>query len=130
MTASCVLILGLHLGGNITDGAGMVNVLNQLHCAVQITENCASACTLLLGVADVCVAPDATFLFHGPVGSSGPLPRRNFDRVSQLMADHYPPALAEWFMRTGRGTPGDRPLYQISGAQIITYGWAKDCIHG
>jgi len=76
---------------------------------------CASACTMRL--ARDCVGPGATFIFHGPRLRSTGEPAPRFDHYSRVMADHYPPDLAAWFMEVGRFGP-----YRLTGAQVVAMG--------
>jgi len=67
-------------------------------------QYCLSACTLYLGVSNVCVHPETTFGFHGP---SSPiygvgLPAESFEHWSRVMANYYPEPLRKWYMRKGR----------------------------
>ena len=81
----------------------------------EIRGYCASACTMWLG--NGCVHRDARLIFHGPQQVR---PDR-FDHWSAVMARHYPPALADWFMSVGRFGQ-----YEMSGAGAIALG-AQEC---
>lgn len=81
----------------------------------QIVGYCASACTMHLLTG--CVTPGARLVFHGPQTTDPAA----FEHFSALMARHYPPAIAQWFMAEGRY--GRRT---ISGADAITMG-AREC---
>jgi hypothetical protein len=86
---------------------------------VEIEGYCASSCTMHL--ANGCVHPGAVLTFHGPSDNGRPLSADSFDHWSQVMARHYPPALADWFMAVGRF--GE---YRITGANAIAAG-AQAC---
>lgn len=92
---------------------------------VRIAGVCRSACTMYLGLPETCVTPDAVLGFHGPRTRSGlPLPRPEFERITQQMADQYPPALRRWFMDFARyETDG---FYSLSGSDVIALG-ARKC---
>ncbi|MEM8654391.1 MAG: hypothetical protein AAGF36_06570 [Pseudomonadota bacterium] len=81
---------------------------------------CLSTCTLYLGLDDVCVAPGTTFGFHGPSSYGRALDPATFNRASEIIADHYPAALRDWYMETGRFKI--RTMYRIKGAQLIRLG--------
>lgn len=92
---------------------------------VRIVGYCASACTVHLGAPDTCVTRNARLGFHGPSTRSGlPLPRSEWERVSNVMADHYPPKLRLWFLTVGRENTG--PVRVIRGAELIDMG-VKEC---
>lgn len=76
---------------------------------------CGSACTMHLLTG--CVTPGAMLVFHGPQTDDP----RLFEHYSQVMARHYPPALADWFMAVGRF--GE---WQMTGAEAIRLG-ARAC---
>ena len=73
---------------------------------------CASACTMYL--ARGCVMPETVLVFHLPT------PDRPYWRG--IMSDHYPPAIADWFMALPAGTG---PL-EMTGAEAIRLG-ARGC---
>lgn len=74
---------------------------------VRIVGACYSACTMLLGLPDTCVTRSARLGFHGPATRSAlPLPHSEWDRVSRVMAEQYPPKLRLWFMAEGRRNTG------------------------
>ena len=82
---------------------------------------CNSACTLYLGLPDTCITGHARFGFHGPQLATRGLKMlpTDFERWSQTMADHYPPALRRWFLNTARHSTA---LITLSGQQLITMG--------
>ena len=82
---------------------------------------CNSACTLYLGLPDTCITGHARFGFHGPQLATRGLKMlpTDFERWSQTMADHYPPALRRWFLSTARHSTA---LITLSGQQLITMG--------
>lgn len=119
---ACALLVAFHPGGLVADTAAMVRALSAADCAVVIDGDCASACTMLLAVPGACVMPDARLTFHGPAGQNGaPLPLAAFDHWSTVMARHYPPSIAAWFMVEGRW--GE---FTITGAEAIRAG-AQGC---
>jgi len=91
---------------------------------VRIEGRCDSACTLFLAARNVCVSPDARLGFHGPSFFGLPLPRSDFEAWSRIIAAHYPPAIAEWWMADARWrTVG---LYTLTGTEVIRHG-VKEC---
>lgn len=84
---------------------------------VWIEGYCASACTMYLAAKDVCVFPDARLHFHGPSSYGRRLTAADFEYWSRVMADHYPPSLARWFMTRGRY--GD---HSMQGREVARHG--------
>ena len=87
--------------------------------AQEIRGYCGSACTMKL--LNGCVHPDAILMFHGPDYYGLPLPTRDFEYWSRVIANHYPPALAEWYMEEGRFV-----TTTMSGQDAIDLG-ARQC---
>lgn len=114
------------LGGSIRVRLAEIDALRARGERVRILGTCVSACTLYLGLPDTCVAPSARLGFHGPSAATRglPLPRREFERVSAIMAGHYPARLRRWFWTEGRmRTDG---YVTLSGAEVIRLG-ARAC---
>jgi hypothetical protein len=109
-------------GGIVATRAARVALIGDRE--VRIEGRCASACTLYLAAPNVCVTPDAVLGFHGPSHWGFPLPRADFDYWSRVIARHYPPTLADWFMREGRHS---QTMQTISGADVVRNGWAREC---
>lgn len=71
---------------------------------VEINGRCSSACTLFLGVDDVCIYPGSMMDFHGPSAFASVIipgiPQRAdwAEHNRRWMAEHYPSRIAEWFM--------------------------------
>jgi hypothetical protein len=65
---------------------------------------CYSACTLALGIVDVCATPRASFGFHMARSTTlfGPFPS---DYWSRYMMAHYPPEIRAWIVSRGGLTP-------------------------
>lgn len=82
---------------------------------------CASACTLLLGLDDVCVDRQTRFAFHGPSHYGTPLPPESFEYWSSFMARQYREPIRTWFMTTARFTITGYST--LTGADLIRYGY-------
>lgn len=117
------LIIRDDMGGIVAVRAARVAVIGDRE--VRIEGRCESACTLWLRAPNVCVTPEARLSFHGPSYFGLPLPARDFEYWSRVIASHYPPTLAEWFMREGRHS---QTLQTISGADVVRNGWARACV--
>lgn len=90
---------------------------------IEIAGYCASACTLYLANPQTCVHRSATLLFHGPSSRGRPLWPADFEHWSRVMAEHYPPALAQWFMETGRY--GE---FMLAGSAAIEMDLVGECL--
>lgn len=122
--AALTLVIWNDLGGSVSERLDQMQALGSTH--VEIRGNCQSACTMYLGLPDVCVAPGAILGFHGPRTSIPgiPLPRREWDRVTMLMAREYPPQIARWFLKIARYHISD--MLMITGREAIRTG-ARPC---
>jgi hypothetical protein len=118
------LLAALLLAGCAYDPGGRVD-----HRAAYLAQNpapsvirgaCESACTMR--IKRDCVAPDAVLMFHGPYSFPVPLPERHFDHWSRVMADHYAPPMADWFMVVGR-----HGEHYFTGSELLARGWARSC---
>ena len=108
-------------GGLLRDRLRQLVVLRQQDRTVQIRGRiCLSTCTLLISLPNTCVSPSTTFGFHGPSSYGRPLDPETFNRASEIIADHYPPALRNWYMETGRFRINT--MYRISGKTLINLG--------
>jgi hypothetical protein len=122
MTRAVALCLALSAcaydpGGSVVQRAAVLADGGQVE---PITGECYSACTMRLAVA--CVAPDARLMIHGPRHPSRDLSPAAFDHYSRIMADHYAPPMADWFMVVGR-----HGEHWFTGADLIGRGWARGC---
>jgi hypothetical protein len=82
---------------------------------IRIMGTCESACTEYLGARDVCVSPNARFMFHAAHNLDG---TRNEQGV-ELMLASYPPSLREWLYERGGLT--SEPI-DASGRDLIALG--------
>ncbi|MEN9409488.1 MAG: hypothetical protein RL216_1462 [Pseudomonadota bacterium] len=125
-TSAAALEIRRDMGGPVAERVAMIAALERSQTTVRIAGLCVSACTMLLGLRRTCVEPEARLGFHGPSGSLAgvPLPRAEFERVSRLIAGHYPPALRAWFMTEARMRTAS--YVTISGAEAIRMG-ARAC---
>jgi len=123
MTRLAALALLLASCGPYDPGGGIISRTQDIARSppVPLTNIlCESACTMRLR--RDCVGEGAVFMFHGPWRIHPPLSEQEFDHYSRVMAQYYPPALAEWFMREGRF--GN---HYLSGETLIERGWANAC---
>ncbi|MFY0634834.1 MAG: hypothetical protein JXQ91_13565 [Vannielia sp.] len=81
---------------------------------------CFSTCTMYLGADDVCISPKTTFGFHGPAMAIGRMTQAQFDYTSRVIASHYPPSIAQWYMAEGRTRITG--FYRMKGEQLIRLG--------
>jgi hypothetical protein len=81
---------------------------------------CLSSCTMYLGAGDVCVSPDTEFGFHGPSYYGKPLAPQYFEYWSEVIADHYPKPVRDWFMTKARYKQSG--YHTLLGAELIRLG--------
>lgn len=93
---------------------------------VEIRGQCASACTMYLGLPNTCVTRASQLGFHGPQSQYYGISLRpdQFEYWSHVMASNYPAPIARWFLAEARETT--MGLITISGAQAIKMG-AQAC---
>ena len=82
---------------------------------IRIVGRCESACTEYLGARDVCVSPDARFMFHAAHNLDG---SRNEQGVRIMLAS-YPPSVREWLYARGGLTA--EPI-DVVGRDLIALG--------
>ena len=108
-------------GGIVGDRAEEIRRLKSTGRRVEIQGDiCLSSCTMYLGAGDVCVNPNTRFGFHGPSYYGKPLPPEYFDYWSDVIAEHYPKPVRDWFMQTGRHRING--YYTIRGTELIRLG--------
>lgn len=114
-------------GGVLADRVAYVNQLRARGTQVRIEAGyCNSACTMYLGLPNVCVSRRATFGFHGPMSQfyGMPLPAAEFEYWSGVMASYYPGQIRGWYMQKARYTLVGTE--QLTGRQLIRMG-VREC---
>lgn len=110
-------------GGSLEDRLRTLAGLRRQGTQVQIRGGyCMSACTMYLGLDNICISPNTVFGFHGP---SSPLygialPPEKFEYWSHVMAAHYPAQLRGWYLREGRRIIVG--FHEIPGHELIRMG--------
>lgn len=108
-------------GGRIAVRAAEVARLSSAGVRVEIRgHTCLSACTMYLGVREVCVEPGVTFGFHAPSLYGAQLSDRDFTYWSGVIAAHYPEPIRGWYLATARDTTTG--FHRVSGAELIRHG--------
>lgn len=119
-------IVGTDYGGSVQKRLKDIRALKASQRPVQIRGAlCMSSCTMLLGLQNTCVMPHTVFGFHGPSRRGQALPTALFDKISVVIARHYPRQLQGWYMRTARHDL--RTMHKRSGAELIAMGAARAC---
>jgi len=94
---------------------------------VVIDGECFSACTLYLGLPETCVTSRAKLGLHSPKtklsGYIMPLPKDEWESLTQLMSTYYPEKISEWYMAEARHSTD---IVTITGEQAVAMG-AKAC---
>lgn len=119
------LIVSADYGGSIAGRQAEVNSLLRSKQPVEIHGTCASACTMYLGLDNVCVSRRSRLGFHSPqLATKGlrMLPDQ-WERASRLLASHYPASIGKWYIAEGRYSDD---LIFISGSEMIRHG-VKEC---
>jgi hypothetical protein len=112
-------------GGSVLLRAAEIAVLEATGTPREIRGECLSACTMYLGLSTACFGRGARLGFHGPRMPGGlPMPPAAFEMASRLMAAHYPPRIAAWFLAEGRHVPG---MVMIPASVLIERGEARPC---
>jgi hypothetical protein len=114
-------------GGSVPEYAAMIADYRATGQKVRITGRCNSSCTMLLALPDVCVSRNARLGFHGPSSQfyGIRLAPAEFERWSQIMADHYPATIRAWFMQVARYTFDD--VLTVRGSELIDNHGVKQC---
>ncbi len=102
-------------GGNVFAYYSHAHEANFSPVRTVIAGVCASACTMKLGIRNVCVRPDATLLFH----------QASYNGIrselgTRLMLSSYPSCIRRWVLRTG-ALDSSFPT-ALSGRQAIAMG--------
>ena len=118
---SVPLVVDNDRGGSLRARIAEIRALRDSGQPVRIMGRiCYSTCTMYLGLPQTCVSPQTTFGFHGPSSYGRPLDPAVFQRASELIRDHYPVPLRQWYMDTARHRISG--LYRVSGAEMIRLG--------
>jgi hypothetical protein len=109
-------------GGNLRAYVAEVRRLNAEGAPKAIRGRCASACTIFLGVKNVCVEPTAQLWFHA---AHFPNDRRLDPLGSLEMLAFYPPRIREWVIHTGALESVDfDEAKKLTGEQLVLMGVA------
>ena len=97
-------------GGNIGDRWDLYRFFAYRNAKYEVLGECASACTLVLGVIDpsnICVGPKASFRFHQARGEEPPYAISV--ETTQWMVDKMPAAIKAWIEKKGgvKNMPAD-----------------------
>lgn len=109
-------------GGNLRGYVAEVRRLNAEGGSKAIRGVCASACTIYLGVKNVCVEPTAQFWFHAAhlPGDARPDPLGSLEMLS-----YYPPRVREWVIRRQALESVDfDDAKKLTGEQLVLMGVA------
>lgn len=117
------LLVSYDMGGSIGLRQKKVRLLRRQKRRVEIRGRCFSACTMYLGLPDVCVTPNAVLGFHGPKGVIARLPTDAFDHWSRVMARDLRPPLHSWFMQHARHVSSG--VLRVKGSTLIDIGYQR-----
>jgi len=117
------MVVSYDMGGLVGSRQKQVQQLRQQGRRVEIRGRCYSACTMYLGLPNVCVHPRAVLGFHGPRGTKRPLQQDVFDHWSRVMSKDLQPQLRSWFMQTARHVKSG--TMNLSGSRLIKMGYQR-----
>lgn len=111
-------------GGGRIDAASIVKKYNQSGEGFRIEGSCQSSCTMLLGIRNVCVDPNARLLFHAALfpneQGQKPPPKRQ-----ALMLSMYNAKLRNYLVSNGYVETFE--FHTISGRDIIQKFGYREC---
>lgn len=116
-----VIVVTNDRGGSLGKRGELIRQLRSSGQRVELRGTCLSACTMYLGLTNLCISPSAQFGFHGPTRNGRKLPEAEFDHWSLVMARNYTPELQRWYMQTARHRTSG--YYRMSGAELICLGY-------
>lgn len=117
------VVVSFDMGGSLQARQTEIRRMRQRGQRVEILGRCYSACTMYLGLPNVCVGPDAVLGFHGPRGAFGTLPQDAFEHWSRIMSRSLRQPLQTWFMMQARYV-AQGTLF-VSGAKLIEMGYVR-----
>lgn len=118
-----VMVVRTDRGGLLAQRSAEIRQLHASGQRVELRGTCYSACTMYLGLPNVCIDPAADFGFHGPSAHGAPLPPPQFEHWSQVMAGGYRAELRDWYMQTARYRISG--FFRLSGAELIRMGYLR-----
>jgi hypothetical protein len=99
---------GYEQGGPYARFEPVVQQYNQSGELFRVDGHCPSACTLFLGIRNVCIGPQANFLFHAPHDDQ----RRPSEYYLKLFLPHYNAKLRT-FLLTNHALEEVDPFFTI-----------------
>lgn len=117
------VVVSFDMGGSLQARQTKIRKMRHQGQRVEIRGRCYSACTMYLGLQNVCVDPDAVLGFHGPRGALGALPQDAFEHWSRIMSRDLRKPLQSWFMMQARYVT--RGVLFVSGSKLIEMGYAR-----
>jgi hypothetical protein len=114
--------LGHGEGGRIVDFLPIVQQYNANGELFSIQGVCKSACTLFLGIRNICIERDATLMFHG--GHPGER-HRSDTRASRAMLYRYNKALRHYLLEGHHMDSNE--YYTLMGSELIDRFRYREC---
>ncbi len=114
------LVLADDMGGLLRNYLAKLDEVERTGRQVEIRGKCYSSCTIFLSASHVCVSPEARLGFHGPRYRGKHITPDRFDYWSRVMAEHYPPSIARWYMSDARFKTWGVKI--VTGENIMTHG--------
>ncbi len=82
-------------GGSVADRMQHFELIEKAGHQFKIDGMCISACTMFLGLKNVCVAPRTVFGFHSSYTSNGFISTPS-KYGNAILTSYYPPAIRKW----------------------------------
>ena len=112
MSPASALVVGNNPGGLVVQFLAQEQQLEARGEGVQVVGRCASACTVVLHNAKVCVAPGGSFMFHKAFLArptpQGLLRGPDDEQTTAVLWSMYPPGVQAWI--NAHGGLQDQPL--------------------
>ena len=90
------MALNVDFGGGIIERMQVVELLEKANVAVEISGICLSACTLYLGLPNVCVEPKTVLGFHSAYFTNEEGQPVLSDFGNTVLMEYYPPNIRKW----------------------------------
>jgi hypothetical protein len=116
---------GYEQGGPYARFEPVVQQYNNSGELFRVDGHCQSSCTLFLGIRNMCVGPQASFLFHAPHDDQ----RRPSAYYLRLFLPHYNAKLRA-FLRANHALEKVDPFFTVSGGDMIHQFGYRACPRG
>jgi len=110
------------MGGELPEYEERFEEYEKENKQVEIRGTCASACTMFLGLDNICVSKNARLGFHGSMVNGNIWYRPG----TELLSSYYTPRLKEWFW-SNAAFLYDEDIVWLSGEQVSKLNNTRIC---